>query len=55
MFVLDEEMQIMLGKRRMLNVTTYDISGQFGPQTETANVDINGSFAHKTLLIMLLR
>ena len=30
-YVLDEEMQIMWNKRRMLNGTPYDISGHFSP------------------------
>ena len=42
-FVPDEEMQIMWHKRRMLNGTPYNISGQFPTQT------------HKTLSIILLR
>ena len=37
-FVLDEEIQIMLGKRRMLNGTPTNIIGLFAPQSQNARV-----------------
>ena len=38
--MLDSEMQIIWGKRRILNATYYDISSQFALQTQNANVNI---------------
>ena len=43
--VLDEEMQIVWGKRKMLNGTTYDISSLFAAQTHNTRSDIK-SFLH---------
>ena len=42
-FLLDEEMQIKWGKRRMLNGSLYDISSQFAPQILNARADIKSS------------
>ena len=44
-FVLDEEMQIIWGERRMLKGNPYGINDQFAPETQNARTDIK-SFLH---------
>ena len=39
-FVLDEEIQIVWGKGRMPNSTSYNISSQIAPQAQNAGADI---------------